>query len=309
MKLNFDILFQCSLADIIARSDISISNEYILSIINGYEDKKWQYENFKSFIWNNIAETALTQKEREALLDFPFDILKEATKNLRLIDSEDDPSKGSEIAEIVLYGILKNYYKALSVVPKIFYKQNPNDNAKGADSVHIVLNEEDDFSLWFGEAKFYKSIDNSNLSKIIKSVESLLQPEKIRKENKIITNVKELDFCLKNETVRKRIIEMLSNDVSLDCIRPKLHIPIFLLYECEITARYTEKSDEYRQEVSLYHKERAEFYFRKQITQLSHIPKYEEAHFHLIIFPVPQKQIIVDDFIKQSKILRGDNNV
>jgi hypothetical protein len=198
MKLNFDILFQCSLADIIIKNDIAISNEFILSIINGYEDKKWQYENFKSFIWNNIAETALTQKEREALLDAPFDILKEAAKNLRLVDSDDDPSKGSEIAEIVLYGILKAHYNALSVIPKIFYKQNPNDNAKGADSVHIVLNEnEDDFSLWFGEAKFYKSIDNSNLSRIIQSVDSLLQPEKIKKENKIITNIKELDFYIK----------------------------------------------------------------------------------------------------------------
>jgi hypothetical protein len=305
MKLDFDILFQCSLADIITKNDISISNEFILSIINGYEDKKWQYENFKSFIWNNIAETALTKKERDALLDSPFDILKEAAKNLRLTDSEDDPSKGSEIAEIILYGVLKKYYNALPIVPKIFYKQNPNDNAKGADSVHIVLDEKgDDFSLWFGEAKFYKKIDKSNLLRIIKSVESLLQPEKIRKENKIITNVKELDSYIENEDVRKNIIEMLSSDVSLDRIRPKLHIPIFLLYECEITARYTEMSDEYRQEVSLYHKERAEAYFRKQIEQLSSIPKYEEAHFHFIIFPVPQKQIIVNDFIKQSRVLR-----
>jgi hypothetical protein len=98
---------------------------------------------------------------------------------------------------------------------------------------------------------------------------------------------------------------MLSSDMSLDCIRPKLHIPILLLYECEITARYTEKSEEYRQEISLYHKGRAESYFRKQIEKLSYIPKYAEAHFHLIIFPVPQKQIIVDDFINKSKEFRG----
>ena len=48
-------------------------------------------------------------------------------------------TEGSELAEILLYGIMHHHYKALPVVPKIFNKQNSNDNAKGADSVHIVL--------------------------------------------------------------------------------------------------------------------------------------------------------------------------
>ena len=37
---------------------------------------------------------------------------------------------------------------ALHVVPKIFYKQNPKDNTKGADSVHVVLDEKENFTLW-----------------------------------------------------------------------------------------------------------------------------------------------------------------
>ena len=52
---------------------------------------------------------------------------------------------------------MKHHYGALSAVPKIFYKQNVQDNAKGADSVHIVLNN-NDFSIWFGEAKFYPNL-------------------------------------------------------------------------------------------------------------------------------------------------------
>jgi len=304
--LNFDILFDDRLERFITNRDFLMSNEYVLSIINDYEDKVWRYNVFSEFIWNNIIETALSKKERDALIDTHYSALIESAKNLRLTDSEQDFSKGSEIAEIALYGILKHHYKALSIVPKIFYKQNTNDNTKGADSVHIILNDEgNDFSLWFGEAKFYNSINDSNLSKIINSVNELLQSEKIKKENNIITNLKDIELCITDNVLCKKIIETLSSEMSLDYIRPKLHIPIFLLYECTITAKYTEKSEEYVKEIIDYHKDRAEAYFRKQINMLSAMPKYENVQFHLIIFPIPNKKKIVEEFTEQAKIFKG----
>lgn len=103
---------------------------------------------------DNIAQTGLSAEDRDNLYcESPYTTLTESVKNLRLVDT--DNGQGSEIAEIVLYGIMRYYYGALPVVPKIFYKQNANDNAKGADSVHIVLDDRGDFTLWLGEAKFY----------------------------------------------------------------------------------------------------------------------------------------------------------
>ena len=90
-----------------------------------------------------------------------------------------------ELAEILLYGLMKEHYKALPVVPKIFYKQNTKDNAKGADSVHIVI-EDGKYSIWFGEAKFYNSLEEARFDTIIKSVETTLQTDKLKKENSII---------------------------------------------------------------------------------------------------------------------------
>nr|WP_237731771.1 DUF1837 domain-containing protein [Bathymodiolus thermophilus thioautotrophic gill symbiont] len=131
-----------------------------------------------------MAETALSKSERDALINNPNTILTDSAKKLRI---SDDSGKGSELCEILLYGIMKDYYTALSVVPKIFYKQNVNDNAKGADSVHIVIdNNEQDFSLWFGEAKFYQNIDGA-INSAINSVDGFLRnDEQIRKENSII---------------------------------------------------------------------------------------------------------------------------
>ena len=78
--------------------------------------------------------------------------LRKVAKNLRI---SNDTGKGSELAEILLYGVMKHHYKTLPVVPKIFYKQNCQDNVKGADSAHIVLEDDGSFSLWYGESKFY----------------------------------------------------------------------------------------------------------------------------------------------------------
>ena len=176
---TFDILINESLFNINPEKNInSNKNKHLLSMVNDFEDGKWRDLKFDSYVWDNIAQTALSEKERKCLVNNSFSELVESAKNLRLTDSDNDEnSKGSELAEIILYGIMKDYYKALPVVPKIFYKQNSQDFAKGADSVHIVI-EDNDFSLWFGEAKFYNSIENTRLSKIIESIGNSLKSDK-----------------------------------------------------------------------------------------------------------------------------------
>ena len=114
-----------------------IGNKRVLSIINDFEDGTWRYDKFQRFIWNNIKETALNYSERQALIAEGEDsVLTEAAKNIRLVNDKEDSGEGGEIAEILLYGIMKNFYKALPVVPKIFYKQNTQDYAKGADCIY-----------------------------------------------------------------------------------------------------------------------------------------------------------------------------
>lgn len=286
-------------------------NKKLLSIVNSYEDGKWRYDLFQQFIWDNIAETALSYSEREALINKSQSTLVECAKKLRLTDdAKKSTTEGSELAEIVLYGIMKHHYRALPVVPKIFYKQNVQDNAKGADSVHIVLSDHDDFTIWFGEAKFYNTIEDIRLAEVISSVEKALLTEKLKKENSIVTNVSDLDKLLKDKlSIATAIKALLSPTESIDLLKPKLHIPILLLHECEITASSKELSDEYRTHLLDHHKKRATSYYKKQIEKLSQtVFKYEEIHFHIILFPVPSKKPIVELFLdnvehykKQSK--------
>lgn len=284
---------------------VPVENKSVLSMVNDFEDEKWRGEKFENFVWDSIALTALSANEREKLSGRSGSTLRESAKKLRLTDKDGDIGQGSELAEIVLYGIMHNYYGALSVVPKIFYKQNTQDNAKGADSVHIVLEGSDDFSLWFGEAKFYNSIEDARLSSVVDSVGNSLKTDKLKKENSIITNVADIDKLVTKELAAK-IRLTLSPDNSMDDIKPRLHIPLLLLHECSITAEAKEMDDEYIEKIRSYHLDRATAYFKKQISTLSaKVAKYSSIQFHIILFPVPDRKNLVERFSSAVAFHKG----
>lgn len=296
--MDFEILIEDYFLNVTTDNKLHpVTNKNVLSLINDFEDGAWRYSKFQNFIWDNIAETSLSHKERNSLVDQSHTMLTTAAKNLRLTDKEDDIGKGSELAEIVLYGIMKHHYAALPVVPKIFYKQNVQDNAKGADSVHIVIEDGDDFSLWFGEAKFYNSIEDARLQSIVNSVQNSLTIDKLKKENSIITNVSDIDTLLLAEKLRAKIKATLSGKSSIDDIKPKIHIPILLLHECTITKSTNILSQDYKNKIINYHKERSTSYFKKQISTIGGISQYESITFHIILFPVPDKKSIVNKFV------------
>lgn len=279
-------------------------NKRVLGLINDFENGSWRFDKFQNFIWDNIKETALSHSERKALIDKgEGSVLSESAKNLRLIETTN--GRGSEIGEIVLYGIMKKHYSALPIVPKIFYKQNKKDEAKGADSIHIVVESDDTFSLWFGESKFYNNIENTRLDEIVKSVNDSISLDKIKKENSIITNLSDInEFKEISNEMKTKIKASLAQDESIDKIKPILNVPILLLYECEETKNQKTLTDEYKKKIIEIHKDRATAYFKKQIEKCKGVHLYEKINFHLILFPVADKEKIVDTFILKAKAHR-----
>lgn len=296
-QLEFEVLVDTSLLGFCPSFDASPSeNKNVLSLANDFEGGTWRYTKFQNFIWDNIAESCLSATERSYLVN--HSLLTESAKKLRLTDKEDDNAKGSEIAEIVLYAIMKRHFNALPVVPKIFYKQNNQDNAKGADSVHLVLGQDTDFSIWIGEAKFYSSIADSRLAKIVASVGSLLDADKLKKENSIITNVGDLEKLIQSADVKQKVHKLLDTRSSIDDLKDKLNIPILLLHQCDATKQASQFTDAYKEELRNFHKERAMAYFKKQIEAHGNTHLYSKIKFHLILFPVPDKSKIVEKFLE-----------
>jgi len=302
--LTFEILIDDALAHVNSPADLTtLVNKNVLSLINDFEDAEWRYPKFQSYLWDNIAQTALSENERRALVDQSHSSLIAAAQNLRLTD-KDNIGQGSEIAEVFLYGLMRHRFGALPVVPKIFYKQNAQDNAKGADSVHIVI-EGDDFTLWFGEAKFYNSIADARLESVVKSVMNSLSTGKLKKENAIITSVSDLDSLSIDPELLNRIKAALSNRESIDALKPKIHIPILLLHECSITSGASDLTDAFKDEIIAFHEDRAVAYFQKQNAHSGSVHKYDDLHFHIILFPVPSKEVIVEAFTKTVAFYKG----
>lgn len=301
--IPFKVIINCPFKDITLDKTLEPTDKKnCVCMVNDFEDGKWRLDVFMDYIWDNIAETALSAEERKALGSRPSTILAKAAKNLRITDKD---TSGGEIAEILLYAIMKNFYGALPVVPKIYYKQNANDYAKGADSVHVVVEKDGSFSLWLGEAKFYNSLENARLNTIVESVHETLSTDKIKKENSIVIGLKDLDNLDINTEIVSSIKDLLGRDTSIDKIKPYLHIPILLLHECEITGSATSLSEKYIDQIKAEYINKATAYFSKQIENCSgEIYLYSEVTFHLILIPVPNKDNVVNRFVKRAKIYR-----
>ena len=57
----------------------------------------------------------------------------------------------------------------------------------------------------------------------------MLSTEKIKKENSIITNIKDLEYVIDNPDIRKKVKEVLCHDAAIDEVKKRLHIPIMFL--------------------------------------------------------------------------------
>lgn len=298
---SFEVIIDDTLYNLTTQGN---DKENILSAINDFQDGDWWYEKFNDYIFDNIVLTALSASERTKIPNSSHSQLKKACRNLRLTTSQNDKGRGSEIAEILLYAFMNEHFNALTVVPKIFNKQNPNMYAFGADGVHIVL-DENDFSIWYGEAKFYEKIDAKQLNTIATSVHNSLKTAKIRKENSIVTDLNELNQVLGTDSRKEVILSLLDDKTSIDKLKPHLHIPIMVLYECELTASKKELTNEYKDELKRIQIENSKLYFATQDTLCKDdIFKYSDITFHLIYFPVPNKDKVVDIFASHAEFYR-----
>lgn len=298
---SFEVIIDDTLYNLTTQGN---DKDNILSAINDFQDGDWWYEKFNDYIFDNIVLTALSAAERAKIPNSSFSQMKKACRNLRLSTSDKDNGRGSEIAEILLYAFMKEHYNALPVIPKIFDKQNPKMYAFGADGVHIVL-DEDDFSIWYGEAKFYEKIDLPQLKKIANSVHNSLETAKIRKENSLVTDLRDLEELLKDDSRKDNILLLLDDKTSIDKLKPHLHIPIMILYECELTAKQHELTDDYKNGLKSIQMENAKSYFTIQDELCKdRIFKYSDITFHLIYFPVPNKDKVVNNFTSYAEVLR-----
>ena len=97
----------------------------------------------------------------------------------------------------------------------------------------------------------------------------------------------------------------MSEDRSIVLLKPHLHIPIMILYESPLTESTTSYTEEYKNEISAYYKERTEAYLKRQLDKCrDSVHDYEKITFHIMLFPVPDKAKVVRDFMNTANAHR-----
>ena len=117
--------------------------------------------------------------------------------------------------------------------------------------------------------------------------------------------MRDLEELLKNDSRKDNILLLLDDKTSIDKLKPHLHIPIMILYECELTAKQHELTDDYKNRLKSIQMENAKSYFAIQDELCKDkIFKYSDITFHLIYFPVPNKDKVVNIFTSYAEVLR-----
>lgn len=275
-------------------------NKFLLSLINDYEDKKWRYQKFTTFIIDMLSETALSHDEKKSLCGKLYSILEESIRKTNCQDGE--------MGEVFLYGIMKEYYNALPIVPKIFYKQSRKVNAYGADSVHVTI-EDNKCHLWLGESKFYQDIGDA-IRKAIESIKETLTTDKLKAEKKYISELKTLRKYLedneKNLTcdIVDDFEKLCNRNSSIDDLKKILHVPISIIYECQTTNTFDILNEDYKEQIKKEHHKHCQKIIKNIQEGLGDVCYLNEIKFHIILFPVPNKNKIVELFQEKVKVFQ-----
>lgn len=117
-----------------------------------------------------------------------------------------------------------------------------------------------------------------------------------------------MESVIADPDIKKKVKEVLSRDTSIDEVKKRLHVPIMLLHQCDITQKASELSPEYLEEIKQYHLNRAERYFMSHNNkqEKEDIYGFENIKFHLILFPVPNKANIVNWFVERANQIKQD---
>ncbi|VVM25170.1 hypothetical protein BSPWISOXPB_5141 [uncultured Gammaproteobacteria bacterium] len=65
-------VFKVLINEVFVNIDINnldiVDNKHVFSLVNDFESGKWRQGEFQEYIWNNIAETALSKEEEKNLV-------------------------------------------------------------------------------------------------------------------------------------------------------------------------------------------------------------------------------------------------
>ncbi|MCL6695255.1 HamA C-terminal domain-containing protein [Acinetobacter baumannii] len=249
----------------------------LLTMCAGYELGEWRETQFADHVMQWLPEFALNYQEvRSMSAHNAVALLQKAARSIYQTDKYQ--SRG-EFGELILHIILRQFFKTIPAISKIFFKDSRNDTVKGFDSVHVVY-DGNTLDLYLGEVKFYTNI-NRAISDVIAELEIHTRGDYLRSEFTAILNKIDAEFPLATE-----LRDLLHANKSLDTIIDSLVIPVLLTYESDTISQFNRVTEDFKEALEKEVNDNWEKFSSKGLPQ--------DFRIELILLPLKSKKSFIE---------------
>ena len=252
-----------------------------------YESGVWREKQFAEHLVEWLPEFCLKYTEVKGLgAHNALRLLRKAASSV--YTTKKFENRG-EIGEIILHAIIRHEFNTVPLISKIYYKDSSNDTVKGFDCVHVVESN-DSFELWLGEAKFYSNF-NDAARDVVKEIKLHIESDYLRSEFMAICNKTD-----DNHPVTQKVIELLDKSTSLDIIFKKIVIPVLITYESSAVSNHNSITESFESALKL----EVENNYKHFVQKIGNI----NIIIHLIMVPLYQKNLLIKAFDEELGRLR-----
>ena len=250
----------------------------------GFDVKAWRCDALADHLMDWIADYALIEEELRVSHASMYVKLREAA--VRIYTSDKYKQRG-EVGEIALHAICRDFFDTIPIAPRVFYLTASNDVVKSFDMVHVRYLSTDNFELWLGESKLYKSSSEA-VAAAIQSVDAHIERGFLKRQKLLLG-----PQISKSIPHYAEIRKLLSTQATLDALFGAAIFPVLIAANSQAIAD---------------HQEHCPAYFSAAAAELQKLSDrivesglQQKIEIVLIYLPLGSKDALVDAFDERLK--------
>ncbi|WP_254225659.1 HamA C-terminal domain-containing protein [Burkholderia glumae] len=246
-------------------------------ICAGFELGSWRAQQLATVLFRSLPDFCLSYSECESIgSDNAVELVAAAAKTV--YQTEKFKSRG-EFGELILHFAIKELFKTIPAISKIFFKDSVNNTVKGFDAVHVVPTDSG-LQLWLGEVKFYQDI-NKAIDDVCKELDAHFEREYLR--NEFLLLERKIDDTWPHA---EKLRALMDENTSLDEVFETVCVPVLLTYDSPVTGAHSKYSKEYVDAMTAELERHYERFKSKN--------KLTTVEIRLILLPLQDKNLLVN---------------
>ena len=213
----------------------------------------------------------------------PFQDVKEIYEKDEVIDDSvtDSILRRGEFGELILHVLLRDFYKTVPLLSKIYFKDSLGLAVHGFDAIHIDPSTK---TLWLGESKIYTN-GQQGIKALVEDIKAHIKVDFLESEFLLVS--KKVALC--QYVAEKEYWEnFLTSRFSLKDVIQQINIPLLLTYTGDIYTSHSEETNEFLTDFKLEVTKLQEYF-----DSINNHPLKDKLNIILLIFPVKCKKKLV----------------